>query len=132
MNTKPAGDLVRRYATASCDDDFETLDQLRHPDWQETWPQSGETVMTGADYHALRINRPEGAPTVRMGVEMGGSGDQWWTEMIVDYQDRSRWLAVSLFELRDGLIYRERIYFGQPFPAPGWRAQWVTQGPPAI
>jgi hypothetical protein len=124
--------LVRRYAEASRDDDFEALTRMRHPDWQQTWPQSGEIVTSSAKYHDLRVHRPEGAPRVELGANSGGSGDDWWSELIVHYQDGSRWLAINLIELRDGLVYRERIYFGQPFPAPAWRAKWVTQGPPAI
>ncbi len=132
METSDHAGLARRYAEASRDDDFETLTQLRHPDWQQAWPQSGEIVTSSANYHDLRVNRPEGAPRVELGASSGGSGDEWWSELIVSYADGSRWLAINLVELRDGLVYRERIYFGQPFPAPGWRAKWVTQGPPAI
>jgi hypothetical protein len=132
MNDDAKREMISRYTEASVDDDFETLAALRHPDWQETWPQSGEVVRSSQDYHDLRVNRPEGAPTVTMGRDRGGSGDQWWAEMIVDYQDGSRWLAISLFALRDGLVYRERIYFGQPFAAPPWRARWVDQETPAI
>jgi hypothetical protein len=132
METTDPGALVRRYAEASRDDDFETLSQLRHADWQQTWPQSGEIVTSSANYHDLRVNRPEGAPRVTLGANLGGSGDDWWAELIVDYADGSRWLAINLIGLRDGLIHRERIYFGQPFAPPAWRAKWVTQGPPAI
>ena len=124
--------MIQRYVQASIDDDFPTLAASRHAEWQEIWPQSGEIVMSSEDYHLARINRPEGAPTVTMGRDWGGSGDQWWAETIVDYPDGSRWLATSLFALRDGLVHRERIYFGQPFPAPAWRSRWVQQGPPAI
>jgi hypothetical protein len=41
-------------------------------------------------------------------------------------------LAISIFELRDGLVFRERVYFGQPITAPGWRAQWVEREEPAV
>ena len=132
MSDESNGEVVRRYLTASIEDDFETLAALRHPEWQERWPQSGEVVRSSEHYHELRVNRPEGAPAVKPGVSRGGSGDQWWAELVVDYQDGSRWLAVSLFELRDGLVYRERIYFGQPFGAPPWRAPWVDLETPAI
>ncbi|MFI5254853.1 MAG: hypothetical protein ACHQ15_05295 [Candidatus Limnocylindrales bacterium] len=124
--------MIDRYLTANIADDFPTLAALRHADWEESWPQSGEVVPSSEDYRQARTNRPEGAPTVRPGRARGGSGDQWWAETIVDYQDGSSWLAISLFELRDGLVYRERIYFGQAFPAPAWRARWVRQGPPAL
>ena len=132
MDESDRAQLVRRYAEASRDDDFDMLTRLRHRDWQQTWPQSGEIVTSSANYHDLRVHRPEGAPRVDLGTSSGGSGDQWWSELIVHYADGSRWLAINLIELRDGLVHRERIYFGQPFAAPGWRAKWVTQGPPAI
>jgi hypothetical protein len=43
------------------------------------------------------------------------------------YADGSRYLGVSVIELRDGKIARETDYFAQPFPAPQWRAQWVEK-----
>lgn len=95
------------------------------------WPQSGEQVMSHDDYVAMRLNRPEGAPRVEA-LGTGGSGETWWAESIIHYADGSRWLGMSVFELRQGRIYRERVYFGEPFPAPAWRARWVHQGEPAI
>jgi len=53
-------------------------------------------------------------------------------EAIVHYADGSRWLAVTVFLLRDGLIHRERLYFGPPVAAPSWRAPYVTRVDPAI
>jgi len=124
-------ETVRHYVVASQDEDFDLLGELRHPEWQMVWPQSGEQVMSHDDYMAMRLNRPEGAPRVEV-LGTGGSGDTWWAEQIIHYADGSRWLGVYLFELRDGRIYRERVYFGQPFPPPAWRARWVHQGEPAI
>ncbi|MDQ2966305.1 MAG: nuclear transport factor 2 family protein [Chloroflexota bacterium] len=122
---------IARYVTASEDEDFATLASLRHEEWEMVWPQSGERVVGHDNYVAMRVNRPEGAPRVEA-LETGGSGDTWWGESIIHYADGSRWLGVWLFELRDGLVHRERVYFGQPFPAPAWRAKWVTHGEPAI
>lgn len=124
-------ETIAQYAAASQDEDFDLLGELRHPEWQMVWPQSGEQVMSHDDYVAMRMNRPEGAPRVEA-VGTGGSGDTWWEEQIIHYADGSRWLGVSVFELREGRIYRERVYFGQPFPAPAWRAKWIQQGEPAI
>ena len=125
------GDLVRRYAEAGERDDFDAMEALRHPDWQEAWPQSGEIVTSSANYRIVRTQRPEGAPRVEP-RRVGGSGDCWWSEAIVHYADGSRWLAVGIYELRDGLVWRERIYFGQPVTAPAWRAQWVEHEEPAV
>jgi hypothetical protein len=33
--------------------------------------------------------------------------------------------VVAIFELWDGKIFRDTRYYGEPFDAPGWRAQWV-------
>lgn len=131
MATQPGAELIRRYLAANVADDFDTLEALRHPAWQERWPQSGEVVPSSARYKAARLQRPEGAPRVE-GGRMGGSGDIWWSEAVVHYQDGSRWLAVTIFELEDGLVRNERVYFGPPFPAPEWRAQWVEREDPAV
>ena len=126
-----AEDVLRRYADAGARDDFETMEALRHQDWQEAWPQSGEIVTSSANYRVVRTQRPEGAPRVEP-RRVGGSGDCWWSESIVHYADGSRWLAVSIYELRDGLVWRERIYFGQPVTAAPWRAEWVEREEPAV
>jgi hypothetical protein len=33
--------------------------------------------------------------------------------------------VVGIMEFRDGKVIRERIYFGEPWEPPVWRAQWV-------
>jgi len=131
MATTSGDELLQRYAAASAADDFETMGALRHPGWQEVWPQSGEVVPSSANYLTVRSRRPEGAPRVVPGRH-GGSGDCWWGEAVVHYADGSRWLGITVFELRDGLIFRERVYFGPPFPAPEWRAPWVERIEPAV
>ncbi len=131
MTDQAGADLIRRYLAANVVDDFATLQALRHPAWQEVWPQSGEVVPNGAAYQAARLAQPAGAPRVEAG-RMGGSGDTWWSEAVVHYGDGSRWLAVTVYELEDGLVRHERVYFGPPFPAPEWRAQWVEREEPAV
>ena len=131
MATTSGAELIERYLVANAADDFAALERMRHPDWQEAWPQSGEIVPSSANYRAARLGQPAGAPSVTPG-RSGGSADTWWSEAVVEYGDGSRWLAVSIFELRDGLVHRERVYFGPPFPAPAWRAQWVEREAPAV
>ncbi|MEP7040894.1 MAG: nuclear transport factor 2 family protein [Chloroflexota bacterium] len=131
MNSMAGEDLIRRYVAASAADDFPAMEALRHPDWQEAWPQSGEVVTSSANYRAVRSGRPEGAPRVEPG-RMGGSGETWWGEAIVHYGDGSRWLGITVFELRDGLVHRERVYFGPPVSAPEWRAPWVEREEPGV
>jgi hypothetical protein len=123
--------IVQRYVFASRDEDFGLLGSLRHPEWQLVWPQSGERVTSHDAYVAMRTHRPEGLPRIEP-LGIGGSGDTWWSEQIIHYADGSRWLGVCVVELRDGLVWRERAYFGQPFGAPDWRAPWVERGEAAI
>jgi hypothetical protein len=53
--------IIEHYDRASAADDFETMRSFRHPEWQMTWPQSGETLISHENYVAMRTNRPEGA-----------------------------------------------------------------------
>lgn len=124
-------ELIRRYTEANGRNDFGTMESLRHGDWQERWPQSGEVVASSANYRMVRTQRREGQPSVETG-RIGGSGDCWWSEEVIRYPDGSVWLGLTIFELRDGVVWRERVYFGPPFPAPEWRAAWVEQEEPAV
>jgi len=36
-------------------------------------------------------------------------------------------MAVGIMEFCDGLVVRERIYFGEPWEPPAWRAKWVER-----
>jgi hypothetical protein len=54
-------------------------------------------------------------------------GDLAALEVELRYPDGSRYLGVSIVELRDGKVARETDYFAQPFQAPQWRAQWVER-----
>ncbi len=123
--------VVQRYVFASSDDDYALMGSLRHPEWQMVWPQSGERIVSHEAYVGMRTHRPDGLPRIEP-LGGGGSGDTWWGEAIVHYADGSRWLAATVLELRDGLVWRERVYFGQPFSAPEWRAEWVERGEAAI
>jgi hypothetical protein len=57
--------------------------------------------------------------------QVAGSGDFWWSEWRTTYPDGLRYHCVELIELRDGLVWRETVYWAEPFAAPDWRAGWV-------
>ncbi len=137
-------ELVRRYVEAVMAQDASVLGQLRHPDWTEEWPQSGERVRGHANDRAIIDNWPGGQPTgewIRVvGAEdrwvvtpmftvqrVVGSGDFWWAAGMVTYSDGSTWFDVDLLELRDGKVLRETWLFAPPSEAPAWRAQWVER-----
>lgn len=55
---------------------------------------------------------------------ISGSGDAWVGEHTVSYDGGPPMHGVSIIELRDGRIARERIYVTEPWDAPEWRASW--------
>ena len=50
---------------------------------------------------------------------------------MIHYGDGARWLGITLYDFSGDLVRSERVYFGQGFAPPAWRAQWVEQGKPA-
>jgi hypothetical protein len=137
-------EIVTRYGAASAAQDTAALAALRHPDWMVTWPQSGETVHSSQAWAEIIANYPGGAPHTEIqrvvGAEdqwvvtagntvmrVAGSGDYWWSEWKLTYPGEEIFLVVDLLELRDGLVYRETVYWAAPFEAPNWRAPWVER-----
>ncbi len=135
---------VREYAAASAAHDLEVLPGLRHPDWMVFWPQSGERVQSSQAFAEIIANYPGGAPKVEVtrivgaedqwvvtaantAMRVAGSGDFWWSEWRLTYQNGDVYYVVDLLELRDGLVYRETVYWASPFDAPAWRAPWVDR-----
>ena len=135
---------VRQYGAAIAGFDLETLARLRHPEWMTIWPQSGERVQGNRAFAEIIRNYPGGQPKTEVTrivgaedrwivtpgntvLQVAGSGDFWWAEWRVSYPSDEVYFAVSLLELRDGLVYRETTYWAPPFEAPDWRAPWVTK-----
>ena len=142
MPTTTNEEVVTRYGTASAEFDIPTLHELRHPEWEVVWPQSGEHIHSSEGWAEIARNYPGGTPSTELTRVVGaedrwvvspgntvmrviGSGDFWWAEWRMTYPDGSTWLCVDLMELRDGKVYREVVYWAVPFDAPAWRAPWV-------
>ena len=49
---------------------------MRHPDWYEDWPQSGERVRGHDAYRRIHENYPAGMPHVDV-PEIQGAEDRW-------------------------------------------------------
>jgi hypothetical protein len=97
--------------------------ELRHEDFVMEMPQSGER-MRGRDklreMQKVFPNPPKGK--VR---RITGAGEVWVVEGVNDYGGGDVWSWVVIMEFRDGKIWKETRYYGKPFEAPAWRAQWV-------
>ena len=105
--------------------DLELFHAQFHDDAVMEYPQSGERIV-GAENRRAVYGAFPGLPKVAP-RELRVSGDLVVVEARLDYGDGAEWLAVFVFELRDGLIARETAYWPQPFEAAEWRAAWVER-----
>ena len=136
--------VVRRYLEAHVAHDWETLGALRHADWSEDWPQTGERVRGHDNERAIMDHWPGGLPEplkIRVTgsedrwvvtglntiLRVMGSGDYWFADGTASYPDGSTWFVAAILELRGDKIHRETWYFAPPLEALAWRAQWVER-----
>lgn len=135
-------EIVRRYMEAHKSHDYDVLEPLRHKDWINDWPQSGERIRGHANDRSIHEAYPGGLPDVQglrlVGSEdrwvmsptftfqrIVGNGDHWWGAGVGVYPDGSTWHVAMLLELRDGQVYRETWYFAPPLEPADWRKAWV-------
>jgi len=87
------------------------------------YPQSGERILGRENLKSLRGHHP-GRPSGFSVHRISGSGNLWVTEYVINYEGKPVY-TVSIMEFEKGKCTRETQYFGDPFDAPSWRAQWV-------
>jgi hypothetical protein len=136
-------EVVERYSSARAQNDLETMEALRHPDWTVVWPQSGELVRGSGQFAAILERYPGGRPRAKIDriignedrwvatpnntvLRVAGTGDFWSSEWSMTYPDGQEYRVVDLIELREGRVYRETVYWAVPFEAPAWRQQYVV------
>ena len=86
------------------------------------FPQGGERIRGKANIIAMRSAYP-----ARLHFQMHrtiGRQDLWVNEYTIRYDEKPV-NVVGIMEFRDGKVVRERIYFGEPWEPPAWRAQWT-------
>lgn len=105
--------------------DLAALDRVFTDDIVMEWPQSGERIRGNANRREIYSRFPS-LPKVTP-RRVTGSADFWVLEAALDYGDGDPYLAVFVFQLRDGLIAKETGYWSKPFPAPDWRAPWIER-----
>lgn len=138
-------EVVRRYAAAEIAFDSDTLASLRHPNWTGIWPQSGELIRGSANERAMMAAYPGGSPQVIAQERLvgdadrwstspvggmyrvAGEGENWWAEWRMRYPDGHIYIVLIMIELRASKVWRETIYWAEPFEAPAWRAPFVER-----
>ena len=104
-------------------DDVVRASEIYADDAVLEFPQGKERIRGKADIIAFRSAYP-----ARVTFEMHrtiGRLDLWVNEYTIRYDDTKPLNVVGIMEFRDDKVVRERIYFGEPWDPPAWRAQWV-------
>jgi limonene-1,2-epoxide hydrolase len=113
--------LIEEHFAAASHDQIKTH-EIYTDDAVLEFPQGGERIRGEANIIAMRSAYP-----ANLEFEMHrttGRGDLWVNEYIIRYDGRPVHV-VGIMEFRDGKVFRERIYFGDAWDPPEWRAQWV-------
>jgi ketosteroid isomerase-like protein len=105
----------------------ELTERYAAPDFTVEWPQSGERIR-GIDNHRKLNEQYASAtgssPTIKQRRVLH-DGNLIVSEGTVDYGDGIPVSTISIFEFRDGKVFRATEYFANPFEAPAWRAPFV-------
>ena len=103
-------------------DDIVRASEIYAEDAVLEFPQGGERIRGKPNIIAMRSAYP-----ARLDFQMHrtiGCHDLWVNEYVILYDDKPL-NVVGIMEFRDGKVVRERIYFGEPWEPPAWRAQWA-------
>jgi hypothetical protein len=99
--------------------------EARREDFTVEFPQSGER-MDRDGLRKLQEHFPSGTPRIQL-RRLIGAGDLWITETVIHYTDGKVFHGANIVEFRDGKIWKETRYYGEPFEAPAWRAEWTER-----
>ncbi len=143
--------LVDRWVEAFTNNDLDSMAEILHPDFVETYPQSGELIRGFEKAKAIasafpglpegevigtsggeeaRTNvipspLPFGLPT----IQVSEAGHTFTAEAFMQYPNGKNYFVVTIGELKDGKVYKLTTYFARPFEAPAWRAPFVERIP---
>jgi hypothetical protein len=140
-STEPRA-VFEAYLRAINSGDGAALGALLHPEFTETYPQSGELFRGLDNFRATLEKYPggfQGTGTDRVVgsadrwvvtpastlVRIEGAGDTFTGVTQIRYPDGSDWYSVSIGEIRDGRVWRVQTFWGEKFEAPTWRAPYV-------
>ena len=115
---------LERHWNASDVGDFDVEHEIYSEDAVLEYPQSGDRIRGRHNIQQSRFVQPNRKRfTVR---RMTGSGALWVTEFILSYDDMPSY-AVSIMELREGLVAHETQYFADRFEPGPSRAHLVER-----
>ena len=124
MSEQQNRDTLERYFQAFGRGDLNAAADFLHDDYVEEYPQSGERIRGKQNWLSI-VNSYPGLPKL-IDYSLEVSGELYVLEAILEYES-DRVYVCEISEVQDGKIKRAREYFGEPFEALEWRAQWVER-----
>ncbi len=101
-----------------------------HQDYTMEMPQSGERFRGRENMRAFQEAYPT-PPNIQLRRVVVRDG-LWVAEGVNDYGGGQVFTIVAIIELREGKMWRDTRYYGEPFEAPEWRSQWVERMEPYV
>ena len=124
MSEQQNRDALERFLLLFERGDLDAATDLLHDDYVEEYPQSGERIRGKQNWLSIVKTYPSLPKMIDYTIEV--SGELCVLEATLEY-DSNRVYVCEIFEVQDGTLKRAREYFGEPFEAPEWRAQWVER-----
>jgi hypothetical protein len=125
MSEQENRQAIERYFQAIEQRDLDAMADLMHDDFVEEYPQSDERIRGKQNARSILENYPGSLPNL-IDRSYVLSGDLGVMKMTLEYGG-NRVYACEVIDFQDGKLQRVRAYFGEPFEAPEWRAQWVER-----
>ena len=122
MNETDARRMIEDHFRWSTDD-VVRASEIYADDAALEFPQSGERIRGKQNIIDFRSAYP-----ARVTFEMSrtiGCQNLWVNEYVIRYDGERPLNIVGIMEFADDKVVRERLYFGEPWDPPAWRAQWV-------
>ena len=116
-------DLIKTFWQLFSDQRWDDAMKLLHPRFVAVWPQSKERIVGPRNF--IDVNRfYPGNHKIEWvhGFEVAG---KVITTVWIAADTGQKTFANSYFDIEDGKIIRAEEYWAEPYPAPGWRKQWV-------
>lgn len=118
-------DVVLAFWRAMASNDFVAASEYLSANFKGYWPQSKELICGRDNFAAINSSYPAQGRWRFNVVSIMAEGDQVVTEVaITDGAIDAR--AITFHTVADGLITRQREFWPDVYPAPDWRANWVT------
>jgi limonene-1,2-epoxide hydrolase len=126
MTDRTPRQLVEQFWQTMNTNDWRAVGALLHDHYLLTYPQSGERIRGRDNFIALNANYPA-AGVWRFTVHRLVADETEAATDVTVTDGASTFLAVSFFEVRDGLIWHMTEFWPEPFEAPAERAQWAER-----